>query len=303
MAYPDKPVRIIVPFPAGSGADLHARTIGAKLSDYLGQPFVVENKPGAYGQLAAIETRNALPDGLTIGYLLDGPMATMPAGYAAVGMPALYNPTVLQPIGSATYDMFVVIVRSGLPVRSLRELIDYSKSRPDGINFSSGNTSGKVGIAQLNGDGADIHDIPYKSEDEAYTALQAGTVDGAISTTFRAAPFIKNGSVRALATIGLGTSSLLPDVPTAEAAGFPELAIFEPWGGFFGPPGLPKEIVSTLNAALKRALEDPGVRSKLAGLDVTARSSTPDEFEDLLKRSYRDRTDVLKKFGVNLVGN
>lgn len=300
-AYPDHPIRVIVPFSAGGSTDTGARIILEKMSSILKQPMVVENRPGALTQIGTRNLAEATPNGYTLGYLPDGALATMPAARKAKNLSALYDPTSLTPIGLGADSYFVLVVRSDLPIVSVNDLVGYAKERPGKFRFSSGNPSGVLLLAHLNRETrAGIVHLPYwkASEPDAVLAVLNGSAQGMFATTFSSQEHVKNGTLRAIGVpvespFLLGTPSLLQQ----GLRGFEKLAT---WGGLFGPPGLSPDVVKRLNAALTRALIEPDVRERLEKQGLRARSSKPEVLGALVREQYEYLTQFIRENNIDL---
>ena len=278
--YPTKPIRIIVPFPAGGGGDLSARIIASPLSKALGQPVIVESKPGAEGQIAAMETMRAPADGYTIFAANAGAMSAVPA----IRKVPPYDPMAdFTPISSFYVPAFFVFVHASVPARSLGELIDYARANPGKLSYGSGNTFSVVAMAQLlQQTGANMIHVPYKGEAPAVLDFITGRIQVMLATPAATLAHLKEGKLRALATTLPQRSSILPEVPTFAEAGFREPRMM-PWTGLIGPAKLPRDVTERLSREINLVLERDDVRDKLAELGLAGRGSSPEELAECIK--------------------
>lgn len=293
--YPNKPIRLIVPFPAAGAADLTARALAAPLSQALGQSVIVENKPGADGAIAADVVIKAAPDGYTLFY---------GTNTALCGVPAMrknppYNPlTDFTPISLVGTFGFFLFVHPGVPAQSVAELLSHARANPGKLNYATGNSTSVLATARLKMlEKLDMVEIPFKGDAQATSELVAGRVQLMIATPGTAAAFVKEGKLRALATLQPTRSSVLPDVPTYVEAGLPPLAI-TPWAALFGPAKMPKEIVDRLARETAAVVARPEVREQLERYAFDGRSSTPDELAVYLKGQVEVWSRTAKEVGV-----
>ncbi|MGD9941605.1 MAG: Bug family tripartite tricarboxylate transporter substrate binding protein [Burkholderiaceae bacterium] len=293
--YPVKPVRIVIPFGPGSSTDVITRIVAEPVAAALGQPVVVDPKPGGDGAIAAIEVAKAAPDGYTLLIGSGSPMAAVP--YLRKSPP--YNPlkdfTPITDIGRYTVFLFT---NAALPVKSLQEFIAYAKANPGKMSYATGNASGIVAFAQMNTlAGIELLHVPYKSAPPAMLDLVAGRVDAMMDPPTTGLPYVRDGKLRALVTTLNTRSPLLPDVPTIHEAGIPQFTISN-WMGLVGPAGMPPAIVDRLNREFAAALKRPEV---LAALDKQAfipNPSTPQQFADFIKEQVDSYAKLLRASGV-----
>ncbi len=295
-AYPTKPVRFIVPSAAGGGTDIIARAISLKLSETFGQPFVVDNRPGA-GQMIGIElAAKSPPDGHTI-LMAASTLAINPVMYKKVP----YDPVRdFAPITQAASLPNVLVVHPSLPVKSVAELIGYARQRPGELNFASAGigTSPQMSIELLKSmAGIDMVHIPYKGTAPGVVDLLAGQVLVMAPNLLTALPHIKSGKLRALAVTSSKRSQALPDVPTVAESG---LAGYDStqWYGVLAPAGTPREIVSRLHDAIVHALRDDEVGKRLAADGAEAVGSTPEEFAAFIKSESEKWAKVATAAGI-----
>jgi tripartite-type tricarboxylate transporter receptor subunit TctC len=293
--YPNKPIRLIVPFPPAGAADLSARTIAVPLAQALGQPIVVENKPGADGAIAADVVIKSPPDGYTLFYGTN----TALCGVPAMRKSPPYNPLAdFTPISLVGTFGFFLFVNPAVPAQSVRELIDYARANPGKLNYATGNSTSVLATARLKlQEHLDMVEIPYKGDAPATTDLVAGRVQLMIATPGTAVPFVKEGRLRALVTLQPSRSPLLPDVPTSLEAGLPPLSI-TPWAALFGPAKMPKEIAERIAKETAAVVSRPEVREQLERYAFDARSSTPEELGAFLKEQVDVWARTAREVGI-----
>jgi len=295
-SYPSRPVRFIVPSAAGGGTDIIARAIAQKLSESLGQQFVVDNRPGA-GQMIGIELAAKSPtDGHTI-VMAASTLAINSVMYKKVS----YDPVRdFAPITQAASLPNVLVVHPSLPVKSVAELIAYAKQRPGQLNFASAGigTSPQMSVELLKSmAGIDMVHIPYKGTSPGVVDLLAGQVTVMTPNVLTALPHIKAGKLRALAVTSAKRSEALPDIPTIAEAGLPGYDSTQ-WYGVLAPAGTPHEIVARLHAEIVRALRLPDVRERLAADGAEAVGSTPEEFAAFIRSEIEKWAAVAKSAGI-----
>ncbi len=267
--YPDRPVRLVVPFASGSNIDLTARQIAPKFAEALGQLVVVDNRGGAGGTIGATIVAKATPDGYTI-LMGNAPTHGMaPNLYRNLA----YDPVRdFTPIGRIATATFVLAVSATLPVNSVPELVAYAKARPGQLNYASsgnGTTAHLSGVLFANKAGVDIKHIPYNSVPRALIDMASGAVALMFYPSQALAPITQTGKARLLATTGSKRSAYLPELPTVMEAGIPDFVAMA-WHGFYAPARTPKQIIAVLYAALAKTMEDPKVVASLAasGVDI-----------------------------------
>lgn len=275
QTYPTRSVKMVVPFPAGSTTDAMARFLSERVGRELGQSFIVENKAGAQGSIAAAEVSRATPDGYT---LLVGTNSTQSAN-VHLFKDLSYDPAKdFSAITQFTMNPLVMVVRDSLPVQDLAGFLKYAKQQPGKLNYGTGN-SGSLVAAQMLKDiaGIDAMDVPYPGTPQAMNDLLAGRLDFMITDVSVTKPHIQAGNVRALGVTPTTRISALPATPTLAEAGLPGYE-FVAWGGLFAPAGTPQPIVERLNKAFVDALNSPEGKAFFAnqGLEPTPR--TPADF-------------------------
>ena len=293
--YPTKPIRIIVPFAAGGAGELGTRIVAQPLSQALGQPVIVETRPGADGQIAALETMRATADGYTIFAASGGAMFAIPA----LRKTSPYDPVAdFTPISSFYTSTFFVFVHPSVPARSLGELIDYARTNPGKLSYGSGNMFSIVAMAQLlQQTRTSMVHVPYKGEGPAVLDFITGRIQVMLATPAALLAHLKEGKLRALATTLPQRSSILPDVPTFAEAGFPEPRLV-PWGGFVGPAGLPRNVTERLSREINLILKRDDVREKLASLGSAGRGSSPEELAEFIKEQVVAWRQGIREAGI-----
>ena len=291
--YPAKPVRIIVPFPAGGGVDTMARLIGVKLSAKWGQPVLVENRAGAGGNLGAETVFRSPPDGLTLLFMA-GPFVQKSL-YPKLN----YDPEQLVPLSIAAVAYSVLVVNPKVPAQTLPELIAYAKANPGKLNYAS---QGIASFANLVGEmfkdmvGIKIVHVPYKGNSPALTDLLSGQVDMMFINFGTALPHIRSGKLRGLAIGSEKRSPLLPNLPTVSETvpGFVSMV----WWVFFAPPGTPPAIANKISAAIQEALRAPEIASALSTNVVDGVGGTPAETGQMIRQDNDRWIKVIKAAGI-----
>ena len=292
--YPARPVRIIVPFGAGGPADVAARLLGNILQESFGQPFVIEDRPGAGGVIGTQEAVKSAPDGYTLLMMSN----TQTANESLVPQRKYELMRDLVPIAPVNYSDLVIVVNPQVAAKTLAEFIALAKSQPGKLNYAS---SGQGTPYHMAGElfkamaGIDVVHVPYRNSGEARSGVIGGQVQMMIDAVPAMAPNVSAGQVRALATTGKMRSSVLPDVPTASEAGVPgyEATI---WLGLMAPTGTPKPIIDKLNAAVNAAIKRPDIVKLWTEQGVVAMSMTPEEFDKYLRGDIVKWAGVVKQF-------
>jgi tripartite-type tricarboxylate transporter receptor subunit TctC len=295
--FPSKPIRVVIPFVAGGSSDIVGRAIGAKFQEFLGQPAVVENKPGANGAIAAEFVAKSDPDGHTLLVGSIGVFSINPALFKDLR----YNPVRdFAPVTLAVTTPNVLITKPALAANSMKELIDYAKKNPGKLSYcSSGTGSSDHLTAELLNQVAGISSVhvPYKGGAACQTDIMGGQVDISFQNLGAVTNYIRGNRMKALAVTAKARNPQLPNVPTTAEAGIPDLVVTS-WQAAAAPAKTPREIVAKLNDAAVKALRSPEVRERMSqiGFDVVA--STPDEFGRFMKQEVDRWTEVVKRGGI-----
>jgi tripartite-type tricarboxylate transporter receptor subunit TctC len=294
--YPERPIRLIVPFSPGGTSDLVARLVGAKLGDELGQTVIVDNRGGAGSTLGTSIAARATPDGYTL-LISHIALAINQTLYSKLSYNAL---TDLAPISRLGIAPSAVVVNNKLPVKNMKDLIALAKKEPGRLNYGSAGvgSSGHLGVALLEHvAGVKFTQVPYKGGGPSVTATIAGEVQLAIPVLATAAAHAKAGRLRMLAVTSAKRSQAVPDVPTVLEAGVPGY-IYETWFGLFAPAGTPKTIVTKLNQGTVKVLGMSDVRDQLFSQGVEADSSTPAELAKTLREDTATWAKIIKSAGI-----
>jgi tripartite-type tricarboxylate transporter receptor subunit TctC len=293
--FPTKPVRVLVPFGAGSSTDIVMRIIAQPLGQALGQPVLVENKPGADGAIAAAEVARSAPDGHTLILGTNSPFSAAPHLRKNAPYDVLADFTAVSLVGNYT---FFVLVHPSVPARTLGELVSYARANPGKLNYATGNTSGIVMTAMLASQAnMQLVHIPYKSEPPAITDLLSGTVQMMISSYATVAPHLREGKLRPLVTTLPNRSPLLPEVPSIVEAGFPKFPIAS-WAGVLGPAKMPREVTERLNRELNALLRRGDVRETLLKQAFDPKGATTEEFAAYVKEQYETWGRAIREAGI-----
>ncbi|TMS57954.1 tripartite tricarboxylate transporter substrate binding protein [Imbroritus primus] len=293
-AYPDRPITLVVPFPAGATTDTVARVVSQAASIELGQPIVVDNKPGAEGQVAAQDVVRAAPDGYRLLLGTSGNLSLVPALRKKPPYDVLTDFTPVADVGRFSFFLYV---HPSVPAKTLKEFLDYAKANPGKMSYGTGNNTGVVAFSHFNTlNGLDLTHVPYKGEPPAMLDLIAGRTQAMIGTTI-GAPYMRDGKLRALVTINAQRNSLLADVPTLRESGMRDLEIV-PWAGLVGPAGLPRDVVTRLNKAFVAALNKPEVRAQMDRLGFPLTPSTPEAFGRMMKEQLAIHARLVKSAGL-----
>lgn len=278
--YPNRPIRLIVPFPAGGAADLAARTITQAFSQQLGQSVVIDNRGGADGAIAGDAVRTAPPDGYTLLFATTTGMNAAPV----LRKQPPYDPiSMFTPVTLIGRFGFFLFVHESLPARNVAEFLTHVRANPGKVAYGTGNGTSVLATAQLAlVEKLNMLHVPYKGDAPATTDLIAGRVQVMIGTPGSAMPQVKEGRLRVLATLLSSRSPLAPDAPTVVEAGLGKLTI-SPWAGLFGPAKLPPEVVERLNAAMRAVAARADVREGLDRIAFQMQASTPAEMAAVLK--------------------
>jgi len=303
QAWPTKPLKWIVPFPPGGPTDTFSRAVAQGLAEALGQPVVIENRGGAGGGVGMDLLAKSAPDGYTIGLSTTGTHAINPALYGAkIPYDALKDFT---PITLAVSYINVLVINANHPAKNVKELVDFAKANPGKVTFgsagngSSNHLSGEV-LKTLTG--APMQHIPYKGSAPALTDVMAGNITFMYDIPNVALGHARAGRVRALAVTSAKRSPYAPDIPTMEEAGVPGYsgAGSDLWFGIMGPAGIPKPIVAKLNAELIKVMRSPAMRERIRGQFFEPWTSTPEEFQNVIKADHAKWGKIVKDSGARV---
>lgn len=294
--YPAKPIRILVGYAAGGGNDIIVRVMAPELQKGLGQPVVVENKPGAQSIIAAEAAAKSAPDGYTVLMGPSGPMTINPATYSKLP----YDPQRdFAPVSLIAEFPLFVTVNAKLPIQSVKELVAYIKAHPDQANYAS-----SAGVFQITTElfkqktGTQLTMIPYKGSNESVQSVASGQVLMTIVDPPPATPAIKSGTLRALAVTSARRHPAWPDVPTLTEAGIPDMEV-PVWTAFFVPAKTPEAIVARLQKEVARVVHTPEVKERFAAMGIEPVGSTPEELGAVLARDLAKYKAVAKAANIH----
>jgi tripartite-type tricarboxylate transporter receptor subunit TctC len=289
--FPAKPIRVVIPFAAGGGNDIFARVVGQKFSEQVGQPFIIENKPGGGGRTAAAYVMEQPADGYTLLVGASGVMSVAAAIYPNLS----YHPTkTFKPLTMIANFPLIMVIPKDHPAKSVKELVEWAKQNPDKANYAATSPAFIIASELLKlKSGMPGTMIPYKSSNEMVLSVMQGQSLIAISDGPPAIPQIKGGNVRALAVTGSRRSPELPDVPSMAEAGFPDVNT-QLWSGFFVAASTPPAIAAKLEAALRKAIADTEVNGKLRAMAVSPGGGTSDEFRAMIDTDIQNYVSIVK---------
>lgn len=301
-AFPDKPIRVVIGFPAGGPLDQHVRLLTDRLQAVLGQPIIVDYKSGAGGTVGAQDVMKSASDGYTLMLANTGVMVINPALYTKLPYSTLKDFT---PIARTAMQPLALLVNPKLPVKTLKEFIDYSRARPGQINYGS---AGNGGISHLvpemfkSAAGLFMVHIPYRGSAPAFTDLMGGQVQFMAESIPQAANYHKQGKVRALAVTSRARNPALPDVPTVMESGSPGLKGFEvvSFYGFLAPAGLPKDVTAKLSDAFRQVMATPDIRNRMVSQGADPAFMGSDEFAQFLAAEMPRWAAAVKASGARL---
>ena len=290
QSYPAKPVKIIVPYAAGQGTDVAVRFVASKLAERLGQAFVVDNRPGAAGNIGMELGARAAPDGYTLVVGAAGTLAMNPYLYSALPFDPEKD---FEPIILIALLPMVIVADPALPIGSLQELITYAKSRPNGVNTGLPSTSALMVCELLKQNGVPLFNINYKSSATALAEVMGGQLQVAIDTVIAARPLITSGKLKALAVSTKKRSEMLPGVATVAEQGLPGFEV-SAWIGFYAPKGTPRAIIDALNAEARTIIAQPETRTHLLQLGFEAAGGAPQELAEFGRAEREKWSRVIK---------
>jgi tripartite-type tricarboxylate transporter receptor subunit TctC len=293
--YPDKAVRLIVPFPPGGGTDTLGRVLGAKLAEQWGQQVIIDNRAGAQGNIGTAMGAKAAPDGYVLTLAHQGALTINPHLYSNPGYDTLRD---FAAVSLATEMAFILVVHPSLPARTMRELTQLAKQNPGKLTYASSSSGPQMAgeLFKLTTKTDMLH-IPYKGGGPATIDLLAGHVTIMFANPTATVPHIKAGKLRALGVMDSKRNDALPDVPTAIEAGYPELGNIIEWYGIVVPAATPAATVARLNTDVVRAIKSPDIFQRLQGIGQTPATSTAEKFGEYIRAEYERWGKVVKASG------
>ena len=297
-AYPNRPIRFVVAFPAGSGTDTQARIFRDPITADWGQPVVVENRGGANGFLACEAVARAQPDGYTFLFTANTTHGSNPALFRRLP----YDPVAdFAPVALIGMGALLVVVNNDLPTRNLRELADYARANPGRLNFASGSASSRVAGEMFKSmAGVDMVNVPYRSNPQGITDVIAGNAQVMFLDSTTSLPQVREGRVRGLAVTSRQRLSLMPELPTVEEAAGLEGYEMLSWTAVYAPAGTPRDIVDRLNGKINEAMGMPEVRAKLESNGTMLRPGTPEELARFQAAEIDKWKRLVREAGIEL---
>jgi len=293
QSFPAKPVRLVVTYPPGGGSDIIARTLAQKLTEPLGVQVVVENRPGANGNIGTDYVSKSTPDGYTLVLGNTGPLCISPAIYASIP----YNTAKdFSPISLVASTPIILVVHPSFPAKSIGDLVKIARARPGELRFAS---SGNGATSHLAGEmlklmaNINMVHVPYKGVAPAIVDVIAGQLEMQFLDVSVVVGYIKNGKVRPIAWAGAKRGPAFPDVPTVAESGFPGFDVTG-WYGILGAAGMPKDVVARLNGAIVKVLSQPDTRERFDAIGAIAVTSTPEEFTEYIRAELAKWSKVAK---------
>lgn len=295
QAYPSKPITLVVPFGPGSGTDLISRIIAQRLSTAVNQSVIVENKAGANGTIAANFAARAEPDGYTLFMSTNTPHSAAPFLMKTISYDPVKDFVALSRVGSFTQ---LLLVHPSIPAKSVQELIAHAKANPGKLSFASGNASSVLaGETLKRWAGLDMVHVPYKSAPPAVQDVLGGRVSMLFTDMATGWPLHQTGQLRGLATTRLKRSALVPELPTLDESGVKGFDM-DSWAALFAPAKTPPAIVARLNTELRKIIDDPEVKAKIAATGFEAFSSSTDELDSFVKEQLVKWSRMIKEAGI-----
>jgi tripartite-type tricarboxylate transporter receptor subunit TctC len=295
QTYPTRNITMVLPFAAGSGTDTTTRLIAAEVGKALGQQLVVENKPGANGMLAATHVARAAPDGYTLFVTTNTTHSANPSLMKQL----TYDPVKdFTPIARTGNLPFMLVINPDVPAKSVQELTAYAKANPGKLTYASGSSAAIVmGATYARRANLDLLHVPYKSSPPALTDVIGGRVSMMFIDIPTGLPLVNAGKLRGLAVTTKDRSALLPDMPSMQEAGVPDFDITS-WQGWFGPANLPKDVVTKVNAEVRKVIENPEIKKQLGERGMDAFSGTPEDLAKFVNEQLVLWTRLIKEAGI-----
>jgi tripartite-type tricarboxylate transporter receptor subunit TctC len=295
QTYPTRNITLVLPFAAGSGTDTTTRLIAAEVGKALGQSIVIDNKPGANGMLAATYVARAAPDGYTLFVTTNTTHSANPSLMKQL----TYDPVKdFTPIARTGNLPFMLVINPDIPAKTVQELTAYTKANPGKLTYASGSSAAIVmGATYSRRAGLDLLHVPYKSSPPALTDVIGGRVSMMFIDIPTGLPLVAAGKLRGLAVTTKERSVLLPDMPSMQEAGVPDFDITS-WQGWFGPANLPKDVVTRVNAELRKVIENPEIKKQLGERGMDAFSGTPEQLSKFVDEQLVLWTRLIKDAGI-----
>ena len=298
-AWPSKPIRLVVPFTPGGVTDTSGRLIAEHLGRRLGQQVVVDNRPGASGNIGTSLVAQAAPDGYTLVLGFDGTLVINPHVFAKVPFDTLKD---FAPVGKIGDAALILVAHPGVPAKTLQEVIALSQSQAGGLSYG---TSGTGGTPHIGGEllaqrtGARLTHVPYKGGGQALTDVLGGSIPLVYTAVAGAHGHVKSGRLRAIAVSSLQRSAALPEVPTFIESGVPDFTVTS-WVGLLAPARTPAPVLQRLHVELQAVLNDPVVKDKLLAMGIDASPGTPEQFAEQMRRDLARYGQVVKAANIRL---
>ena len=299
QAYPARPIRVIVPYPPGGTSDILARSLGDKLGAALGQPIVVENKPGANGNVGADLVAKAPPDGYTLLLADIGALAISPSVYPTLPFDPARD---FAPVTLVAYSPHILVVNPSVPVTTTQELVALAKSKPGKLNFAISGLGGAPHLAGVDfalRTGVQWEYIPYKGGSQAIADVAGGQADVTLNGMLATYPLVKGGKLKLLAVSSGQRMSAIPDVPTLAESGLPGFETGS-WQGVVAPAGTPRDVVARLNSEIVRIVSSPEMRENLGKQGAEVRTNTPEAFATFIATEKAKWAKVVKEANVKI---
>ena len=297
--YPARPIRLIVPWPPGGGVDIAARAIGPKMSEYLGQPLVIDNRAGAAGLIGTQLAARAPADGYTILLGAAGPNAILPLLMPKAPYDALKD---FAEVSHFANTVYVLVVNPSLPANSIRELVALAKARPGRLTIGS---SGTATPAHISGElfrvaaGVDLVPVFYKGSAGPVVEVMGGQITMAIETISPILPHVRTGKLKALGVTSLRRATQMPDVPTIAESGYPGFEVVN-WYGVLAPAGTPRNVVARLAGDIARTVKSPDIRDRLIGAGLQVMDSTPADYAAFRKSDLAKWARIIKETNLHM---